>query len=152
MSTSDQDLHTWYPSALPPDVEAVVRTCAIEHSGGPVPVGWGRRRRRRPQRCYEAAGQHYHEADVLYTEGRALSRERWIPHAWLTRLDGQVIDLAWRVPGERYLGLSLPDEIVAEAQNRLGRYGPLLPVVIRELGWRTQQLARDEGLNDTRSS
>lgn len=107
-----------------------------------MPVGWGRRRRRLPHLCYEAAGQHFYEGDVLYTEGRALSGRMWIPHAWLTRTDGQVIDLAWRLPGDCYLGLSLPDEIVAEAQNRLGRYGPLLPVAIRDLRWSPEGSAR----------
>lgn len=138
----DPDLDIWYPSALPPDVEALVSTHAGEQQGGPVPVGWGRRRRRRPQRCNEAAGAYFREDGVLYTEGRALSRGRWVPHAWLTGLDGHVIDLAWRVRGARYLGLQLPDEIVVKAQNRLGRYGPLLPVAIRELGWRPATLAR----------
>lgn len=107
----------------------------IERIGGQVPVGWGRRRRRRPQRCYEAAGQHYREDGVIYTEGRALCESGWVPHAWLVSANGAVIDLAWRTPGDRYLGVELPDEIVEDAQRALGHYGPLLPAVVRDLRW-----------------
>jgi len=134
--TETTNRRTSYPSALPRDVETFVTAYGIERTGGAIPLGWGRRRRRRPGRCYEAAGQYYREDGVAYAEGRALCESGWLPHAWLVRADGIVIDLAWRTPGQRYLGIELPDRVVEDAHRILGHYGPLLPAVVRSLYWR----------------
>ena len=91
------------------------------------------RRRRLPHRCYEAAGQWFTESDVVYTEGRALSgvTNHWVPHAWLTDVDGRAIDLAWAEPGAAYVGIQLDDRQVLRALGHLGYYGPLMPVLLQ---------------------
>lgn len=127
----------WDPSQLPPDIEDFVVRHGTSQEGRPVPVGWGQRRSRTPHRCYLAAGANYLSSNCLCTEGRALSATggKWIPHAWLTDPEGEVIDLSWPEPGIEYFGVELPDEIAGPAALRLGLFGPLLPVVLHEMAW-----------------
>lgn len=100
-----------------------------------VPAEWRSRRLRTPGRCYEAAGNNSFDLECTYTEGRALGPGGWVPHAWITDPDGGAIDLAWDKPADEYFGLAIPEEIVARAQIKLGLFGPLLPVIVHELGW-----------------
>ena len=77
----------------------------------------------------------------MYTEGRALSgglaESDWIPHAWLTAMDGGVIDLARdeeTLEATRYFGVRIPTLQVVTITRRQQRLGPVLPELIRS-GW-----------------
>lgn len=125
----------WYPSQLPPDIEEFVVLHGHAQPGRRVPHGWRTRRLLTPGRCYEAAGDNSQEPGFTYTEGRALASGKWIPHAWITDPEGGVIDLAWDDAADEYFGVVIPDDAVGRAQDKLGLFGPLLPVLVHELGW-----------------
>lgn len=125
----------WYPSQLPPDIEKFVVSHGCAQTGQPVPPEWRSRRLQTPGRCYEAAGNNAFGSGCTYTEGRALGPGGWVPHAWITDPEGGVIDLAWDDTADEYFGVVIPDDVVGRAQNKLGLYGPLLPVLVHELGW-----------------
>lgn len=124
-----------YPVDLPGDVHEFLRVHGNEQRGCPVPPAWRRRRMRAPGGCYAGASRWaMRDAGALYTEGVALARVGWIPHAWLT-IDGRPVDLSWDDPAETYRGVMLPARVAAQAGLRLGHHGPLLPIVVRA-GWR----------------
>src|SRR5215208_3717920 len=137
--------------ALPPEVEEFLRTYGTEQIGRRLPRRWRRRRARTPGDCYARAGRWCLGEPVIYTEGRALSSgsiERdWIPHAWLTAMDGGVIDLAREeeaLEATRYFGVRIPTlQVVAiSRRQQSGRngpsvtslLGPVLPELVRS-GW-----------------
>lgn len=68
----------------------------------------------------------------MYVEGRALHpvERLWLPHAWLALPSGRVVDLTWGPPGLAYLGVALESGVVRRAMLRLGRIGPVLPLVV----------------------
>jgi hypothetical protein len=68
----------------------------------------------------------------VYVEGRALHpvERLWLPHAWLALPSGRVVDLTWEPPGLAYLGVALESGVVRRAMLRLGRSGPVLPLVV----------------------
>jgi hypothetical protein len=140
-----------YSTALPPEVEAFLRTYGTEQIGRRLPRRWRRRRARTSGDCYARASRWCLGEPVIYTEGRALSggsiERDWIPHAWLTARDGGVIDLARNeesLEATRYFGVAIPAlQVVAISRRHQPRRdgptvtplpGPVLPELIRS-GW-----------------
>jgi hypothetical protein len=140
-----------YSTALPPEVEAFLRTYGTEQIGRRLPRRWRRRRARTSGDCYARASRWCLGEPVIYTEGRALSggsiERDWTPHAWLTARDGGVIDLARNeesLEATRYFGVAIPAlQVVAISRRHQPRRdeptvtplpGPVLPELIRS-GW-----------------
>jgi hypothetical protein len=140
-----------YSTALPPEVEAFLRTYGTEQIGRRLPRRWRRRRTRTSGDGYARASRWCLGEPVIYTEGRALSggsiERDWTPHAWLTARDGGVIDLARNeesLEATRYFGVAIPALQVVTISRRHQPHrdgptviplpGPVLPELIRS-GW-----------------
>ena len=117
-------------------VEAFVQQHGRVQLGREVPAAWRHRRNRTPGGCYAAAGRWAGTDGAVYTEGMAFTDDVPVDHAWLTDRDGEVIDLAWQDPGERYLGVQIPDREVKRLMCALAGKprGALLPLLLTE-GW-----------------
>ena len=140
-----------YSTALPPEVEELLRIYGTEQIGRPLPRRWRRRRERTPGDCYAKSGRWCVGEPVMYTEGRirlgGIAEWDWLAHAWLTANDGGVIDLALdeeALEGTRYFGVQIPTPQVITIARRQqpggdtpripSLLGPVLPELIRS-GW-----------------
>jgi hypothetical protein len=120
----------------------MLRCFLMEHGrlqqAQPVAPGWVHRRMRKPGGCYVAAGRWAaREPSVTYTEGVAVPAEATMgafAHAWLTDAAGGVIDLAWREPGQLYVGVQIPQSVLTGVVAETGKWGPRLLGLIGS-GW-----------------
>lgn len=67
-------------------------------------------RKRRDKACFwNALHVAMQRPEYGYTEGFALTADApaWLHHAWVVDEDGQAIDVTWKTPGLRYVGVTL---------------------------------------------
>ncbi len=82
--------------------------------------------------------------DATYTEGFAVIGGFAVDHAWLTDRDGAVIDVAWSVPGDSYLGALIPDEEVTRIHLAAKAWGRSCRASWPTAGLLIQQPTRDK--------
>ena len=88
-------------------------------------------RRRRSKACYRNAANLAMEHGLRYCEGWAYDGPVPVQHAWNLTDDGFVVDITWRNPATRYVGVEVDTAALSEAILSSGRYEPVLEIVLR---------------------